>query len=117
MRESEVTDQLKCSFRFLALSADQAARCAAQFGYDRPPRANVQGTGYCVPIELVDESVSDRIRKFLTEETIDASNCDVFLSILTEYDTRIYDVPCLVTKLIRECECKLTVSFTCIIDP
>jgi hypothetical protein len=68
-----------------------------------------------VTLEIHDARLSNSILEFIRSEALDSASCDIFLSILSEYDTRIYDVPEGVLELIRKCRCKVTVSFTSVV--
>ena len=108
----EVIDRFKCSFRFLDLSEDQARRCALAFGIPAPTRRNFKGSGYCVVVELHECSIHEVILAFMKKESITSQACDVFVSILTVYDSRIYGVPKWVTSLQAHAGCELVLSFT-----
>jgi hypothetical protein len=52
------------------------------------------------------------ILRFAEKHMIAKEKCDVFVSIVSENDTEIWNVPQVVNLLLREFDCQLVVSFT-----
>lgn len=101
---------LCCSLRFLALSNEQAERLSqlslgASFGKHFKTKSITSS------VEL-SESAIPVLQEFIVINGIDATTTDIFISVLTEYDTRIIDVPNYVNKAVIAIGSNIVFSFT-----
>lgn len=106
--ESDI--ELKISFRFLELSEKQAtalrsSELVAKFGTHFKTKSI---TGI-VPLNVVN---INQISIFIDENNISKETTDIFISFVTEYDTRIIDIPSFVNQAVIKLSCKLVLSYT-----
>jgi hypothetical protein len=103
--------RLRVIFRFLALTPKQAKDLKAAFPSCELGRHFK--TGRLVGcIALNSRSKIDPVVSFKTAHEVKAKDCDVFVSLLTDNDTGIINVPDVVNRLIREIDCRIVFSFT-----
>ena len=106
--ESDIN--LEVSFRFLSLSKDQADALKAtdlvsNFGVHFKTK---KITGL-IPLS---SSSTIGISEFIENHKIDVSDTDIFISFLTEYDSRIIDIPNYVNEAILKIGSKMVLSYT-----
>ena len=102
--------KLNVSFRFLALSVDDANQLGklpidASFGQHHK-------TGDTTAIIPLNNNAVKHILEFVKDRDIDTEETDIFMSLVTDYDTRILDVPREVNEVINALDCRLVYSFT-----
>jgi hypothetical protein len=104
------TSEVKIGFRFLKLNKLQAYTLAKEVtgATYKMPRKKDYYVG-CVP--LTNSSVHE-INDFYVRQNIYKSDCDIFVSTVTEYDSYIIDVSEVVNFMLKYIDCKLTYSFT-----
>ncbi len=100
-------------FRFLSLTAEQADNLK-QIISDCEIDNHFENGCKCGCISLDSIEKLDLIVQFKNEHCISNDECDIFLSIATENDTEIWDVPSIVNDAIKRIDCKLVFSFTSI---
>ena len=99
------------SFRFLALTPKQGQYLADAF-----PASELGGhfkTGKvvgCVPLNS--RTKVDSIIAFAAKYGLKPKACDIFVSVSTDSDTQIVDVPKIVNRIIKDFDCQMTFSFT-----
>jgi hypothetical protein len=98
-------------FRFLDLSTDQAADLASAIPGSRVGTHHKTGASVG-SVELDSPDTIHRIVRFAEKHAVPNEQCDVFVSIFTENDTEIWDVPRVVNQLLKEFDCQLVFSFT-----
>ena len=101
---------LEISFRFLGLSEEQAGvlkikNLGAKFGVHFKTK---KITGL-IPLS---ESCIPKIREFIEDQNISIPDTDVCISFITEYDSRIVDIPNYVNKAISIIGSKMVLSYT-----
>ena len=105
--ESDI--ELKINFRFLELTEKQAAalkisKLGAKFGTHFKSQ---KPTGV-VPLN---KNNIDLISNFIKENEIPSGLTDIFISFVTEYDTRTIDIPDYVNQVVKELGSKIVVSY------
>jgi hypothetical protein len=102
--------ELNISFRFSELSDNQADALK-----DVIPEAGF-GTHYktkkttgSVPLS---EPIIPLLSMFIEKHDIEKDNTDIFISFVSEYDTRIIDVPNYVNLAVVKLGSKITLSYT-----
>lgn len=58
------------------------------------------------------EDIFDPLMIFFERQQINIADCDIFLSVLSDKDTNIVDVPSSVNKMLKHINCKLVFSYT-----
>ncbi|MGE6451152.1 hypothetical protein ACQKC5_01975 [Shewanella baltica] len=101
---------LVVSFRFLALSEEQADELKAtgllsRFGVHFKTK---KITGL-IPLS---SSSTVGISEFIKKHGIEVSDTDIFISFSTEYDSRIIDIPDFVNEAILKIGSKMVLSYT-----
>jgi len=101
---------LKISFRFLELSEGQAFalkndNLEATFGTHFKTKS-ITGS---VPLR---EDNIDQVSSFIEENHISKDSTDIFVSFVTEYDTRIFEVPNYVNQAVVKIGSQLVVSYS-----
>ncbi|PTN11438.1 hypothetical protein [Nitrosomonas aestuarii] len=107
--ESDV--ELSCHFRFLSLSESQAEQLKSvckEVDFCR----HFKTQKVTASIEL-SEAVIPALVEFVKLNSVRQSETDIFISVLSEYDSRIVDIPEFINKAIIALGCKLVFSFTC----
>jgi len=101
---------LEINFRFLALSKEQAVLLKSiiiesEFG----KHFQTKEITAIVPLNVYNISL---IFAFIENNNISVRDTDIFISFVTEYDTRIIDIPEFVNEAIVKLGSKLTLSYT-----
>jgi hypothetical protein len=102
----------KVSFRFLELTELQSKRLSKVIESAKT-HAHYEKLCFVGSIELTKLSLLEII-SFYSREKIDIDTCDIFVSICSESDSEIWEVPFLVNEMLKQINCKLTYSFTCV---
>ncbi len=98
-------------FRFLDLNAEQAKDLVSAIPGSRMGKHHKTGAAVgCVTLGSAD--MVQPILSFIEKHTVPSEQCDVFVSIFTENDTELWDVPRVVNQLIKAVDCQLVFSFT-----
>lgn len=98
-------------FRFLSLDPAQAKELLAAFPGCRIGKHHKTGEAVgCVRLDSVDTIPA--IVAFMTKHAVPEKQCDVFLSVFTESDTELWDVPRVVNRLLQSVDCQMVFSFT-----
>ncbi len=102
--------ELNISFRFSALSEDQAealnkSELESKFG------VHFKTKRVTASVPLNEDNVS-LISDFMDENNISKENTDIFISFVTEYDTRIIDVPGFVNQAVKKLGSEMVLSYT-----
>ncbi len=63
-------------------------------------------------IDIEDSSIIETIESAFRKLGCKLEECDIFLSITTENDTEIWEVPEIVNSLLKRINCKIVFSFT-----
>ncbi|WP_462157746.1 hypothetical protein [Pseudoalteromonas sp. GB56] len=106
----DLTTDVDISFRFLNLNKLQAYTLAKEVSgatYKMPRNKNY----YVGCIPLTEDTIHE-INDFYVRQMVDISECDIFVSIVSEFDSNIVDVPAVVNHMLKYIDCKLTYSFT-----
>ncbi|TLU61094.1 hypothetical protein FE810_15590 [Thalassotalea litorea] len=106
MENSEVD----VSFRFLKLDKLQAYTLKHEVA-NSSFREHHKNNCY-VGTVLLSESCIDEINDFYVRQQVSLEDCDIFVSIVSEIDSNIVDVPTIVNRMLKYIDCKLTYSFT-----
>ncbi len=101
---------LEVSFRFLNLSKEQAdalevTGLTSKFGVHFKTK---KITGL-IPLN---NSCIVEISKFINKHKIQISDTDIFISFITEYDSRIMDIPEYVNEAVLKIGSKMVLSYT-----
>ncbi len=101
------------SFRFLSLSEEKSKILKSLI-----PHAIVADhfkNKYKVAnIDINDISVIEKIDNAFRELECSLEECDIFLSITTESDSEIWEIPEIVNSLLMKINCRMVFSFTSI---
>jgi len=104
--------ELKISFRFAKLSEHQATILKNTFSELKLGKhfktKNITGS-----IPLTEDNIS-LISSFMETNDIPKEITDIFISFVTEYGTRIIDVPTYVNQAVIKLGSKITLSYTII---
>ena len=65
----------------------------------------------CIPVTC--RTKIKQIAEFQRTHSVALADCDVFVSVSTDRDTEIVDVPKIVNRIIKEIDCRVVFSFTC----
>lgn len=102
--------ELNISFRFLALSEDLASEAKSSFEVSScRPNRKLDGYVVCVPLTSCSLEV---ITSFVTSYNVNIEDTDIFVSFATEYDSRIIDLPNIITKASFSIGSPVTLSYT-----
>ncbi len=106
---------LNCSIRFIVSSPEDAKLLKMQF-----PQYNIQNrkyfkdkTKHVITVELEDGLDLQPLEKYVHDYS-GRLNHDFFISVSTESDSEIVEVPSYVVECIRNIGGKVNFSFTCI---
>lgn len=107
------------SFRFSNITAKQAEDLRKKTNYVRislpQERISSRRNGGVVGIVSLRKNIEYKwISAYMKKHRISKSKCDVFVSIRTEYDTRIFALPNYAMKVIHNTGVDITFSFTSI---
>ncbi len=103
--------ELKCHFRFLSLSDVQAEKLKSackEVDFGR----HFKTQKVTASIEL-SEAVIPTLVEFVKLNSVPQTETDIFISILSKYESRIVDIPEFINKAIISLGSKLVFSFTC----
>ncbi len=104
--------ELSCSFRFLSLTELQAQSLKLldlDINFGRHFKTN-KITAF---LELSEE-VIPFLKDFVNANDIATIETDVFISVVSEYDSEIFDIPTCVNEAVIELGSKLVFSYTCV---
>ena len=106
--ESDI--ELKITFRFLSLSDGQVEKLSEEF------KESKFGKHFKTKMQVGRIPLSERniqlISRFITANNIAHEDTDIFISFITEYDTRIMEIPNYVARAAVELKSKMTLSYT-----
>jgi hypothetical protein len=104
--------KITVSFRFLTLTPKQGLDLKASIpGSELGRHFKSKKLVGCVPLTGRTRIVS--IIDFAEAHGLKPKDCDIFVSVSTEKDTLIVDVPRIVNQMIRRMDCQVVFSFTC----
>ena len=106
--ESDI--ELKITFRFICLSDSQADKLSEEF--EESKFGKHFKTKMPVGLIPLKEENIQLISKFIATNNIATENTDIFISFITEYDTRIVEIPQYVARAATELKSKMTLSYT-----
>ena len=102
--------ELKVSFRFLSLSHAQASELQTSFSAaDFGKHFKSGELTAALDLGCVDLGA---LSKFIRANAIEVDATDIFISLVSEHDSHIVDVPPCVHAAIREIGSKLVISYT-----
>lgn len=101
---------LQISYRFLSLTDAQALGLKKEFS--RCQFGKHFSTGEITASLELEHTDIGKLAAFVRENAVEPGATDIFISFVTEYDSRIIDIPPYVNKAIRETGSKLVVSYT-----
>jgi|GEM_PF-1897057 len=102
--------ELNISFRFFSLSEELTNEIKSSLkGSSCRPHKKLGGFIVCVP--LTPPSL-EFIGSFVTSHNVEVENTDIFVSFVTEYDSRIIDLPNIITKASFSIGSPITLSYT-----
>jgi hypothetical protein len=107
---SEVTS----SIRFLNLNKLQAFTLEREV-VGASQREHSQNDCYVGHVSLLDDNLED-IFNFFIRQRLKVEECDLFISLSSNMDTNIVEVPSVVNQMLKFIDCKLTMSFTVLSD-
>ena len=102
--------ELEINFRFLSLTEEQVPLLSEELS-DASFRDHFKNKCKVGCINLTSDRI-DLVSKFMKENSIESKNTDIFLSYITEYDSRILDIPEYVAKASVALGSKITLSYT-----
>lgn len=108
MRDYHFT--LKNSFRCLNFSEALSENFADEFS-DSTKRENSARTGFVCTVGITEEN-HEKIVSFIEKNEIQFKDRDIFCSVCS--DSEIWSIPIWVSKILRQVECQLTYSYTCV---
>ena len=102
--------EVKLNFRFLSLNKLQAITLEREI-VGSSYQKHYENDSYfgCVPLTTF--SIDD-INDFYVRQMIDVTECDIFVSVVSESDANIVDVPIVANRMLKYIDCKLTYSFS-----
>ena len=100
------------SFRFLALSTEQAKEIKLLISNSGIGEHYKTGDKV-VSIKLTDLSLIEIIDNFWRKYSISATDCDVFISIASENRDEVWRAPKMVNHIINKINCPIVFSYTC----
>ena len=104
--------KMTISFRFLTLTPKQGQDLKASIpGSELGRHFKTKKVVGCVP--LTGRTRIESIIDFAAAHGLKPEDCDIFVSVTTDRDTLIVDVPRIVNKIISEMDCQVVFSFTC----
>ncbi len=108
---------LRCSFRFLLDSFEKTEEFKAEYlEYNITCRRYFKDkTKYAISVNLSDDINLEPLEKYVINSKMEL-NHNFFISVSTESDSEIIDVPNFVVECIRNIGGGLVFSFTCIWD-
>ena len=101
---------VEISFRFLSLDKLQAYTLEREIlgsSYKQHDKNNCY-LGY---VPLTKQNFDD-INDYYVRQRIEIEECDIFVSVNSESNTDIVDIPTIVNRMLKYIDCKLTFSFT-----
>ncbi len=102
--------KMEVSFRFLSLSRKQALELERKFRFaDFGKHFKTGESTASLNLEYID---LEAVCSFLGETEIEVGATDIFISLVSEHDSRIVDVPSCVHEAIRTIGSKLVLSYT-----
>lgn len=102
--------EAEISFRFLSLDKFQAYTLEREI-LGSTHRKHFKNSCYVGCVPLTKQSLDD-INDFYVRQRIEIDECDIFVSVNSESDTNIIDIPVIVNRMLKYIDCKLTFSFT-----
>mgnify|MGYP001143730215 CR=1 FL=1 len=112
---SQITNKLSVSLRLIGVSHEAAEHCRSFFDLgDVRFRENKKLGGLVVALPVSSSEDASRIVSYLSSNEINLKKRDLFVSILTEYDSWIYDLPSFALDILHDLHCPVTISFTCV---
>ena len=103
--------KMTISFRFLALTPKQGQSLTAAIPKSELGRHFKTGKVVgCVPLN--NRTKAESIIAFASTHGLKSKMCDILVSVSTDRDTLILDVPNIVNQIIKALDCQMTFSFT-----
>ena len=102
--------EIDVSFRFLKLDKLQAYTLKHEVA-NSSFREHHKNDCYVGTIQLSEDNI-DEINDFYVRQQVSLTDTDIFVSIVSELDSNIVDVPIIVNRMLKYIDCKLTYSFT-----
>mgnify|MGYP005822761497 CR=1 FL=1 len=97
-------------FRFKSLNKLQAFTLEREVQgatYEMAPNKDC----YVGLVPLNDLSTQE-INDFYVRQMVQINDCDIFVSVESEYNSNIVDIPSVVNRMLKYIDCSLTYSFT-----
>jgi len=101
--------EIEIDFRLLNLNKLQAYTLEREI-IGSSYRKHQKSDSYVGCVPLSNSSIDD-INDFYIRQMLDSSACDIFISVVSESDSNIVDVPEVVNRMLKYIDCKLTFSF------
>lgn len=108
MENSEI--EVDISFRFLKLDKLQAYTLKREIAFSSF-REHHKDEHFVGIVQLSEKSIHE-INDFYVRQQVSLADCDIFISVVSEFDSNIVDIPNVVNKMLKYIDCKLTYSFT-----
>ncbi len=102
--------ELNISFRFFSLTEELSNEIKSSLEASScRPNKKLGGFVVCVPLT---PSSLEFIGSFITSNNVEVENTDIFVSFVTEYDSRVIDLPNDITKASFSIGSPVTLSYT-----
>lgn len=104
--------KMTVSFRFLALTPKQGQDLKTAIpGSELAQHFKTRKVVGCVPLN--GRTRIEPIICFAEAHGLKSKECDIFVSVSTDRDTLLVDVPRIVNQIIKAMDCQVVFSFTC----
>jgi uncharacterized protein YtpQ (UPF0354 family) len=111
---TNLSESVNSSFRFFNLNKLQAYTLEREVSGSSKIK-HPDNDGYDATVALKSDNL-ESIFDFFIRQRIETGECDILVSIAKNMNTNIIGVPDLVNRMLKFIDCKLTVSFTVVID-
>lgn len=111
---SNSTDLAKTSIRFLSLNKLQALTLEREV-VGASQSKHFKNDFYVGCVVLMDDNLEDIVHFFIRQQ-LKIDDCDLFISVFSNLDSNIVDVPNLVNRMLKYIDCRLTFSYTFVED-
>lgn len=109
----------KCSFRIIGLSSEELSDLERKYLIGIPFRTGIYHKDRSKKVLrlMLDESTNPELLQHLTEEKPDDAISDFFVSVSSEQESAVVDVPDYILDLHRRVGGGICFSYTCTFDP
>ena len=102
--------EAEISFRFLSLDKFQAYSLVREI-VGSTHKEHVENKCYVACVPLTPKNFED-INDYYVRQRVEIEACDIFVSVSSDSNKGIVDIPVIVNRMLKYIDCKLTFSFT-----